>query len=162
MSATCPPVRGKACGRPSASTRAWILSCGRRASGRGLDFAPPFSGAARRAMRLDRRTVDHGERRRIGACDKSGEYRLPQTALAPAIISVEHRRIRPVCVGKRAPSAALAQAMDDAADDAATFRSGVDQREMRRDRRPLLIIEPEIVRHESSPPWELESRRGPE
>ncbi|MGH6838026.1 MAG: hypothetical protein ACREDT_04350, partial [Methylocella sp.] len=31
---------------------------------------------------------------------------------------------------------------------------------MRRDRRPLLIVEPEIVRHESSPPDELESRHG--
>jgi hypothetical protein len=50
--------------------------------------------------------------------------------------------------------------MDDSADDAAivlAFRSGVDHREMRLDRRPLLVIEPEIVRHESSPPDELES-----
>jgi hypothetical protein len=31
---------------------------------------------------------------------------------------------------------------------------------MRRDHRPLLITEPKIVRHESSPPQELESRRG--
>jgi hypothetical protein len=53
--------------------------------------------------------------------------------------------------------------MDDAADDAAialALRSGVDHRKMRRDHRPLLITEPKIVRHESSPPQELESRRG--
>jgi hypothetical protein len=53
--------------------------------------------------------------------------------------------------------------MDDAADDAAivlAFRPGVDHRKMRRHCRPLLIAEPKIVRHESSPPRELESRRG--
>src|SRR5205807_5638448 len=35
----------------------------------------------------------------------------------------------------------------------------LDHRTTRLDRRPLLIVEPEIVRHESSPPDKLESRR---
>jgi hypothetical protein len=39
------------------------------------------------------------------------------------------------------------------------LRSGMDHRKIRLDRRPLLIAEPEIVRHESSPPDELESRQ---
>jgi hypothetical protein len=38
--------------------------------------------------------------------------------------------------------------------------SGMDHRKMRLDRRPLLIVEPEIVHHESSLPDELESRPG--
>jgi hypothetical protein len=51
--------------------------------------------------------------------------------------------------------------MDDAAGDASivfALRPGMDHRKMRLDRRPLLIAEPEIVRHESSPPDELESQ----
>jgi hypothetical protein len=51
--------------------------------------------------------------------------------------------------------------MDDAAGDASivfALRPSMDHRKMRLDRRPLLIAEPEIVRHESSPPDELESR----
>ena len=112
-------------------------------------------------MRLDGRTVDHRARWGIAAGNECREYPLPQTALAPAVISIEDRRIRPVLVGKSAPTAALAQPMDDPADDAAivhALRSGVDHREMRLDRRPLLIAEREIVRHESSPPDELESQ----
>ncbi len=111
-------------------------------------------------MRLDRRTVDHRERWGIAAGNQRREDPLPKTASAPAVVSVEGRRIRPIFVGKRTPTAALAQPMDDPADDAAivlAFRSGVDHREMRLDRRPLLIAEPEIVRHESSPPDELKS-----
>jgi hypothetical protein len=139
-----------------------FLSCARRASAQWLDFAPPFSCAARRAMRLDGRTIDHRERRGIATSNERREYTLPQTALAPPIISIEDRRIRPVSLGKCAPSAALAQPMDDPADDATivrALRSSVDHRKMRLDRRPLLVIEPEIVRHESSLPHELESRR---
>jgi Putative transposase of IS4/5 family (DUF4096) len=52
--------------------------------------------------------------------------------------------------------------MDDAAEDAAiilALRSSVDHRKMRLDCLPLLIVKPEIVRHESSPPDELESQR---
>ena len=112
-------------------------------------------------MRLDGRTIDHRERRRIGAFDERLEYPLPKTALAPTIISVEDCRIRSVFVGKCAPPAALAKTMDDAAEDASivfALRPGMDHRKMRLDRRPLLIAEPEIVRHESSPPDELESR----
>jgi hypothetical protein len=113
-------------------------------------------------MRLDGRTIDHRERWRIGAFDERREYPLPKTTLAPPIISIEDRRIRPVFVRKRAPPAALAQPMDDAAEDASivlALRSGMDHRKIRLDRRPLLIAEPEIVRHESSPPDELESRQ---
>jgi hypothetical protein len=53
--------------------------------------------------------------------------------------------------------------MDDAAEDASVvfaLWSGMDHRKMRLDRRPLLIVEPEIVHHESSLPDELESRPG--
>jgi hypothetical protein len=68
----------------------------------------------------------------------------------------------PYSSGSARPPAALAKTMDDAAEDAPimfALRSGVDHRKMRLDRRPLLIAEPEIVCHESSPPNELESRR---
>jgi putative transposase len=73
------------------------------------------------------------------------------------------RRIRPIFVGKCTPLTALAQPMDHVADDAATilaFRSRMNHRNMRRDRRPLLIAEPEIIGHESSPAERLESPRG--
>ena len=105
-------------------------------------------------MRLDGRTIDHCERGRITAFDERCEYRSPQTALAPTIEPVEDCRIWSVFIGKRAPPAALAQPMDDPADDAPivlALRSGVDHRKMRLDRRPLLIAEPEIVRHEFKP-----------
>ena len=39
------------------------------------------------------------------------------------------------------------------------LRSSVDHRKIRLDGRPLLIAEPEIVRHESTPPDELKSRQ---
>jgi hypothetical protein len=43
--------------------------------------------------------------------------------------------------------------MDDAAEDASivfALRPGMDHRKMRLDRRPLLIAEPEIVRHDQA------------
>lgn len=52
--------------------------------------------------------------------------------------------------------------MDDPADDASIvlpLRPGVDHRKMRRERRKLFIRQPKIVRHESSPPYGLESRQ---
>src|SRR2546421_3923695 len=58
---------------------------------------------------------------------------------------------RPYSSGSARPPAALAKTMDDAAEDAPmvfALRSGMDHRKMRLDRRPLLIAEPEIVRHE--------------
>ena len=116
-------------------------------------------------MRLDGGAVDHRKRGRVAVFDERVKYGLPQAALAPAIVSVEDRRIWPVFVGKRTPSTALAQPMDDAADDAPivlAFRSSMNHREMRRDRRPLLVTEPENIRHESSPPPQrLESRGDP-
>jgi hypothetical protein len=81
-------------------------------------FCARLSRAGRRTMHLDRRTVDHREQGRTGAFDERREYALPQAGLAPPIGSIEHRRIRPIFVGKCTPSTA--------ADDAATilaFRS---------------------------------------
>ena len=141
---------------------AWILVVRRRAIGQWLGLGTPFLGAARRTMRLHRRTVDHDERGRIGAFDESGEQTLPQPALAPTIVPVEHRRIRPVFIRKRTPSTAFTQPVDDPADDAPIIlplRPGMDHRKMRRERRKLFVRQPKIVRHDLSPPYRLESRQ---
>ena len=114
-------------------------------------------------MGLDGGAVDQHERRQIIEFDKSCENLLPQPSFAPAIEAVEHRGVRPVFVRKRAPAAALAQAMEDAADNTSVvlaLGSGVDLRKMRLDQRPLCIVQPEIVRHDSSPPGQLESPLG--
>src|ERR1700730_11057772 len=114
-------------------------------------------------MGLDGGAVDHHERRRIIEFDKSCEHLLPQSPFAPAIEAVEHRGVPPVFVRKRAPAAALAQAMEDAADNTPVVLAlgpGVDLRKMRLDQRPLCIVQPEIVRHDSSPPGQLESGLG--
>ena len=79
ISATFPPVSRKARGRPSSSTMAWILVV-RPPRDRPMAWSwNPLFGAARRTMRLHRRTVDHGERGRIGAFDESGEQTLPHS-----------------------------------------------------------------------------------
>jgi hypothetical protein len=52
--------------------------------------------------------------------------------------------------------------MGDPADDAPIIlplRPGMDHRKMRRERRKLFVCQPKIVRHESSPPYGLESRQ---
>jgi hypothetical protein len=50
--------------------------------------------------------------------------------------------------------------VQDAADDPAIVlanRPGVNQRQMRRKRRPLRIAQPKIIRHDPCPPQEHES-----
>ena len=63
---------------------------------------------------------------------------------------------------KRTPSTAFTQPVDDPADDAPIIlplRPGMDRRKMPRERRKLFARQPKIVRHESSPPYGLESRQ---
>src|SRR5580704_17393369 len=146
---------GKRAGGLPGRRRHGFSSSSRRASDRWPGLRTPFFGAVRRAMRLDRRTVDHRERGWIGAFDQGCEDALPQPAPAPAVISIEDRRIRPKFIRKRAPSAAFTKAMDDPADYPMIilpFRAGVDHWKMRRQSAPLLVIEPKVVRHESDPP----------
>jgi hypothetical protein len=50
--------------------------------------------------------------------------------------------------------------MHNAADDPPVvlpYRPGMHQWQVRRDRRPLPIVQPKIIRHDPSPPKELES-----
>jgi len=159
ISAMLPPVSRNASGRPAWSIRTWILVV-RPPRERPMAWSRSPFCAARRPVRSHRGAVDHHHARRFGTLCKRAENTLPQAALAPPVVPVEHRRIRPVFSRQGAPAAALTQTVQDAADDAPIIlphRPGVHHRQQRRDRRPLRIAQPKIVRHDPSPSQELES-----
>ena len=112
-------------------------------------------------MRLHRGTVDHRDLRRVSAGDEGREDALPQPALAPAVPAIEDRGVWPVFRRQGAPAAAFTQPVDDAADHPTIVhapRPSVDHRQMRRDRCPLHVIQPEQARHGSpSAVWQGES-----
>ncbi len=138
----------------------------RRANGRSLGgrhHRRPLFRAGRRPVRLHSGAVDQGDLWRVGAGDEGGEDPRPEAALAPAVPSVEDRRVRPVFRRQGAPSAAFAEAVHDAADHPPVVhapRSRVHHRQMRLDRRPLHVAQPEQARHGPSPAvWQGEPSR---
>jgi hypothetical protein len=126
------------------SARGFLWSA-RHASGRSPVRAPPFS-AARRAMRLDRGGVDRQGHAVLPAMGQRLEDRLPTSALGPAIEAIVVRTVFGRAV---APACATLEHVHDAADDASiipALGSGQIGRQVRRDARPLPIIQPEQSR----------------
>jgi len=129
-------------------------SCARRASGRSLECAPPFS-AGGTAMSLDRGGI---ERQRAGICAEprqSLKDRTPSSALRPAVEAIVDRRVGAVLPRAIAPSRSRLQHMNDAADDAPiipTLRPGQSGRQMRLKTLPLPIVQPkQSVTHSLAP-----------
>jgi hypothetical protein len=111
-------------------------------------------------MGLGRRAVDDLRVGRIG-CYQGVEQVLPKPASRPSVEPIVDRRRRPVERRAVLPSAAHFQHMNDAADHPSVVdptRSRLIARQQRFDRRPLPIVEPELVRHlQRSVVSELES-----
>jgi hypothetical protein len=111
-------------------------------------------------MGLGRRAVDDLRVGRIG-CDQGVEQALPKPTSRPPVEPIVDRRRRPVERRAVLPSAAHFQYMNNAADHPSVVdptRSRLIARQQRFDRRPLPIVEPELVRHlQRSVVSELES-----
>jgi hypothetical protein len=88
---TCPSIQQVACRAPLfVEKRVDFCRAAAARTADGLALRPFFCPDCR-AMHLDPRAVDHGERRRFAAFDQRREYPLLYAALAPAIVSVEDR-----------------------------------------------------------------------
>jgi hypothetical protein len=109
---------------------------------------------------LGRRAVDHLR----GATIRSHqglEQSLPKPAPGPPVEAIVDRRRRTIEVRTIFPAAAHLEHVNDAADHPAIVdptRARLIAWQQRFDRRPLLLVEPELVRHlRSSVVSELES-----
>jgi hypothetical protein len=111
-------------------------------------------------MGLSRRAVDDLRIGRIG-CYQGVEQALPKPTAGPPIEPIVDRRRRPVERRAVLPSAAHFQHMNDAADHSTVVdptSAWLIARQQRFDRRPLPIVEPELIRHlQCSVVSELES-----
>lgn len=111
----------------------------RRASGRSLVHAPPFS-AARRAMRFDRGGADGQSHAVFAAAGERFKDRPPMSALGPAIETIVDRRVRTIVGRAIAPACAALKHVNDTADDASivvAHRSGLVRWQMRLYHSPL-------------------------
>jgi hypothetical protein len=100
-------------------------------------------------MGLGRRAVDDLRVGRIGGY-QGVEQALPKSASRPPVEAIIDRRRRSVDGRAILPSAAHLQHMNDAADHPPVVdptRTRLIAGQQRFDRRPLPIIEPELVRH---------------
>jgi len=91
-------------------------------------------------------------------CDEARQDRLPDPRLRPSVEAVVDRRVRAVFGRAILPAAANVQHVDDPADHLAIplrFHAGPIHRYPRLQNRPLLIGQPEKVRHRFAPiTWE--------
>lgn len=137
----------------------------RRASGRSLAHAPPFS-AARRAMRFDRGGVDGQSHAVFAAAGERFKDRPPMSALGPAIETIVDRRVGTIVGRAIAPACAALKHVNDTADDASivvAHRSGLVRWQMRLYQSPLLVVEPEqSFAHRSPPAWNQPAARESE
>ena len=134
----------------------------RRASGRSLVRAPPFS-AARRAMRLDRGRVDGQSHAILAAVGERFKDRLPMSALGPAIKTIVDGRVRTILGRTIAPACATLKHVNDAADNASIViarRTSLVGWQMRLYPSPLLVVQPEQSLAHPSPPHRINSMRG--
>jgi len=139
-----------------------FLWSARRASGRSLVHAPPFS-AARRAMRLNRSGVDGQSHAVLAATRERFKDRLPMAALGPAIEAIVDRRVRTKLGRAVAPARTALKHVNDAADDASivfTRRPGLVRWQMRLYLSPLLVVKPEKSFAHRSPSCRISSGQG--
>ena len=134
---------GRPAGRADHSAHGF-LSCGLRASGRLLDFAPPFS-AGGTSVSFDRGRI---ERQHDGIFARVGQRFkdcTPSSALGPTIEAIVDRRVRAVFTGTIAPSRTRLKHVNDTADDATVvvpIRSRQPSWQIRLDTSPLPVIQP--------------------
>src|SRR5258708_9716495 len=143
-----PGVIAKAINLPRQSTTAWIFVV-RPPRERPIACAKAPLSAAGRAVGLGRRAVDHLGVAAIRS-HQGLEQSLPEPAPGPPVEAIVDRRGRSVEGRAILPTATHLEHMNDAADHPSIVdptRARLIVRQQRFDRRPLLLVEPELVRH---------------
>ena len=112
-------------------------------------------------MSLDRCAVEREHKRMLAGFGEGFKNSTPSPGLGPPIEAIVDRRIRPVFIGAITPAAARLQHVNDAADDAAVIaarRPLQSTRQMRRDARPLLVVQPKQSSAHGSVPESVRRR----
>jgi hypothetical protein len=118
----------------------------------GIAFTPFFAPGAERCAFTAELSISV-TRGGSAQATRGSEDSLPEPALAPAVPAVEDRRVRPVFRRQGPPPAAFAQHRDNAAEHPPIVHAPwprMHHRQVRLDRRPLYVVQPEQARHDPS------------